>query len=74
MNVLFYALPDNPLFYKEIAGGFLGRSVGEGKLAPGQAKVRVLFSKWDAMKLERVVGSKRVRVMCTDKGDTFEFV
>ena len=27
-----------------------------------------------AMKLERLVGSKRVRVMCTDKGDTFEFV
>jgi len=36
--------------------------------------VRVIYSKRDAMNLERLVGSKRVRVMCTDKGDTFEFV
>ena len=38
-----------------------------------QPKVRVIFSKWDAI-LGRVVGSKKVRVMCMDMGDTFEFV
>jgi U3 small nucleolar RNA-associated protein 25 len=72
-SVVFYGLPDNPLFYREVAGGFIGRSVGEGR-AKEQPKVRVIFSRWDAMKLERIVGSKRVRVMCMDKGDTFEFV
>ncbi|KAG0136602.1 hypothetical protein HOY82DRAFT_576336 [Tuber indicum] len=72
-SVVFYGLPDNPLFYREVAGGFIGRNVGEGR-AKEQPKVRVIFSKWDAMKLERIVGSKRVRVMCMDKGDTFEFV
>ncbi|PWW78986.1 DUF1253-domain-containing protein [Tuber magnatum] len=72
-SVVFYGLPDNPLFYREVAGGFIGRSIGEGRVKE-QPRVRVIFSKWDAMKLERVVGSKRVRVMCMDKGDTFEFV
>ncbi|KAL7273692.1 rRNA-binding ribosome biosynthesis protein utp25 [Rhizina undulata] len=73
-NVVMYALPDNPVFYREIVGGFLGRSLGEGKVESGMGRFRVLFSKWDVLKLERVVGSKRVRVMCTDVGDTFEFV
>ena len=56
-----------------IAGGFIGQSIGEGRITE-QPKVRVIFSKWDAMKLVRVVGRKRVRVMCIDKGYTFEFV
>ncbi|KAI5778232.1 hypothetical protein EDC01DRAFT_697321 [Geopyxis carbonaria] len=73
-DVVLYALPDNPVFYKEVVGGFLVRSVGEGLVDTGKAKARVVFSKWDAMKLERVVGSKRVRVMCNDVGDTYEFV
>lgn len=73
-SVVFYALPDNPVFYREIAGGFLLRTIGEGKVDADGARVRALFSKWDAMRLERVVGSARVRVMCTDVGDTFEFV
>lgn len=73
-SVVFYALPDNPVFYREVAGGFLLRTVGEGKVEAGAVRVRVLFSRWDAMRLERVVGTKRVRVMCTDVGDTFEFV
>lgn len=72
-NVVFYALPDNPVFYSEVAGGFLLRTVGEGAVEPERCRVRVLFSRWDAMKLERVVGSGRVGAMRTDVGDTFEF-
>lgn len=72
--MVFYALPDNPVFYKEVAGGFLLSTVAGGRVDAGDCRVRVLFSKWDAMKVERVVGTKRVKVMCTDVGDTFEFV
>jgi len=73
-EIVFYSLPENQTFYKEIAGGFLLKSIGEGKVEAERCKARVMFSKWDAMKLERVVGTTRVKVMCNDVGDTFEFV
>ena len=73
-KIIMYGLPDNPIFYKEMVEGYLGRSVQEGKLEPGQGSVRVIFSKWDLLKLERVAGSERVGKMIRDKGDTFDFL
>ncbi|KAI1762210.1 DUF1253-domain-containing protein [Hypoxylon sp. FL1150] len=73
-RVIMYGLPDNPLFYKEVVGGYLGRSEQDLKLEPGQGAVRVLFSKYDLLKLERVAGSKRVGKMIRERGDTFDFV
>ena len=72
-KVIMYALPDNPLFYKEIAGGFLMQSISEGLLDQGSAVVRSIFSKWDMMKLEKVVGSERVASLIKAKGSTFDF-
>jgi len=46
--VVFYALPDNSLFYGEIVGGFIGRSIGQGRVTE-QPEVRMIFSKWDAI-------------------------
>lgn len=73
-KVVMYALPDNPVFYKEITAGYLGRTIQDGKMEGQEASVRVLFSKWDVMKLERVAGSERVGRMVMDRGDTFDFV
>lgn len=75
-RVIMYSLPDNPIFYRETVEGFLGDSALEGKVREGEASVRVLFSIFDALKLERVVGSKRVQAMVSEKtgGDTFDFV
>lgn len=72
-KIIMYGLPDNPIFYKEIVGGYLGKSVVEGKLEPGSGSATVVFSKWDMLKLERIVGTERVRKMVTEKGDTFKF-
>jgi len=47
-SVEFYGLPDNSLFSREIASGFIGLSIGEGRVTE-QPKVRVIFSKWDAI-------------------------
>lgn len=73
-RVIFYALPDNPIFYREIAGGYLQKSEQSMLLEPGRGAVKVMFSKYDAMKLERIVGTKRVGRMITEQGDTFDFV
>jgi U3 small nucleolar RNA-associated protein 25 len=73
-RVIMYGLPDNPIFYEEIAGDFL--RLGEQSLAlePGQGSVRAMFSKYDTFKLERIVGSQRVGRMIHERGDTFDFI
>ncbi|KAF7549829.1 hypothetical protein G7046_g8216 [Stylonectria norvegica] len=73
-RVIFYGLPDNPIFYNEIAGGYLSKSEQDMRIEPGQGNVRAIFSKYDVMKLERIAGSKRVGKMIQDRGDTFEFI
>ncbi|XP_044721356.1 utp25, u3 small nucleolar RNA-associated SSU processome protein 25 domain-containing protein [Hirsutella rhossiliensis] len=73
-RVVFYSLPDNPIFYREIAGEYLAKSEQDLRIEPGQGTVRVMFSRYDVMKLERVVGSKRVAKMMQERGDTFDFV
>jgi U3 small nucleolar RNA-associated protein 25 len=73
-RVVMYGIPDNPVFYEEVAGGYLGTSLQEQRMQPEEAGVRVLFSKYDALALERIVGSERMKGMLGGVGDTFEFV
>ncbi|KAF2127212.1 U3 small nucleolar RNA-associated protein 25 [Dothidotthia symphoricarpi CBS 119687] len=72
-RVVFYGLPENPLFYDEVVG-FIGKTVERGEISRAEGHVRVCFSKWERLELERVVGSKRVGKMVGDKGDVFDFV
>ena len=74
-RVIMYGLPENPKFYKEIVGDYLGASIGAGKLDARSASVRALFSPLDIFKLERIVGTGRHLSMLKHKGgDTFDFV
>ncbi|CAD6505094.1 BgTH12-00592 [Blumeria graminis f. sp. triticale] len=73
-KVIMYGLPDNPLFYKEIVGGYLGRSIQEGLIPCEAVSTRSMFSKWDVLKLERIVGTMRTGKLLSEKGDTFDFV
>ena len=73
-EIIMYSLPDNAIFYRDIVNGFIGSSISNGHVDQSLASVRVLFSKWDALKLERVVGTTRMdRMLQENRGDTFEF-
>ncbi|KAL8937723.1 MAG: hypothetical protein Q9211_003536 [Gyalolechia sp. 1 TL-2023] len=73
-RVILYGLPENPLFYPEIVGGFLRSSISQAKVDSHRVSVRCLFSKLDLLRLERIVGSKRYLSMVSERGDTFDFV
>ncbi len=72
-RVMLYGLPENPLFYREIVGGFLGSSLSQALVDGHRASVSCLFSKLDLLKLERIVGTKRYLSLLSEKGDTFDF-
>lgn len=73
-RVVFYAPPENPIFFEEVVAGYLGTTLSEGHEAK-DLSVRVMFSKFDGLRLERVVGSDRVKGMLVGRaGDTFDFV
>ena len=42
----------------------------------GKGSIKAIFSKWDVLKLERIVGSERVKKLVADtgSGDRFDFV
>ena len=74
-RVIMYGLPENPTFYKEIVGGYLGFSITSAGVNARETSVRSLFSKFDALKLERIVGAGRILSMISEiGGDTFDFV
>lgn len=73
-RIIMVGLPENPLFYGELVE-MLGLNSERGGNGTGVGSVRILFSKWDALKLERIVGTERVAGMLKENGgDTFEFV
>lgn len=74
-RVIIYGLPENPVFYKEIVDGYLGSSITSTRVNARETSVRTLFSRFDSLKLERIVGTGRLFAMIKEKGgDTFDFV
>ena len=74
-RVIMYGLPENPVFYKEIVDGYLGSTITSTRANARETSVRTLFSKFDTLKLERIVGTGRFFPMIKEKGgDTFDFV
>ncbi len=76
-RVVFYGVPENPIFWAEIVGFLgLGSVAGDDETTvKAEGMVRAMFSKWDVLKLERIVGTERVKRLVADRGgDTFEFI
>lgn len=76
-TLVFYALPDHAIFYPELlAGPFLPNASGKQTqhVDPEDVTCRVAFSKWDVMRLARVVGTNNARKMVTGVESKFTFV
>ncbi len=74
-DVLFYSLPDHAHYYSEVLN-LMEESAGGAGAAGGSGThgtVTVLFSKWDVLQLERVVGSARAKKMLSAESSTFMF-
>ncbi|KAG0749492.1 hypothetical protein G6F61_001043 [Rhizopus arrhizus] len=72
-HIVFYGLPEDPLYYTEIVN-FLGLKFNEASAAEEATfSCTALFSKYDFLKLERIVGTERAKKMCTAQKNVFMF-
>ncbi|CAO3600758.1 unnamed protein product [Absidia cylindrospora] len=73
-HVVFYGLPDHAQFYTEVVD-FLGLKINDQASAAEEAtfSCTALFSKYDFLKLERIVGTERAKNMCTAQKNVFHF-
>ncbi|KAI9488556.1 hypothetical protein BDB00DRAFT_38877 [Zychaea mexicana] len=72
-HVVFYGLPDHPQFYNEVVN-FLGLKFNEASAAEEATfSCTALFSRYDHLKLERIVGTERAQKMCTAQKNVFMF-
>lgn len=79
-RLIFYGVSDNPIFWTEMVDSLGMNAAHDLEWAQsqrgkqGKGLVRALFSKWDVMKLERIVGTDRVGRLVSDReGDVFDF-
>ncbi|KAK5954550.1 rRNA-binding ribosome biosynthesis protein utp25 [Knufia fluminis] len=80
-RIIFYGVPENSIFWTEMIDSLGMNAQMDPEWAQaqrgkqGKGLVRAIFSKWDVMKLERIVGTERVgRLVSEREGDVFEFV
>ena len=68
-DLYVYQLPEHAHFYSDLAQHL---TTAEG-IQAGHTTATVLFSKFDALRLERVVGSSRAKKMLKGASGTFLF-
>lgn len=71
-TLLMYEVPSNPVFYKELVR-FIGKSVFKEAADVDLSFVKVMYSQWDAVALERIVGGERAPVLCKGASEMYEF-
>lgn len=71
-TLLMYGVPSNPIFYKELVR-CIGKSVFKEVADIDLSFVKVMYSQWDAIALERIVGGDRAPVLCSGTNEMYEF-
>ncbi|ODV61044.1 rRNA-binding ribosome biosynthesis protein UTP25 [Ascoidea rubescens DSM 1968] len=73
-NIIFYNLPSDEVFYSEIILRYLSNSMLNNIIKDiNLCFVRVLYSKWDQLLLEKIVGEDKTPIMCYSNNETYEF-
>lgn len=73
-EVHFYSLPDHAGYYAELLGFLGAEEAAAGSAAVAAPSSGAVFSRLDALQLERVVGTARVKKMLApDAPSTFMF-
>lgn len=70
-NLVFYGLPEHSFFYSDFCNMLIPDN--ETDATDINSMVSVLYTQYDALKLERVVGTKRVEKMICGTKSTFMF-
>lgn len=87
-TIVFYAPPEHPDFYAEyLQYPFLKRETSKSSNNHGESQVtevileaeevasQTVFSRYDYVRLERIVGTQDARRMCSrEEGNTFSFL
>jgi len=73
-HLFFYALPSHAGYYPELANFLTLPHFGGEVKSEEELKISALFSRYDKLKLERIVGTHRVKKMLTEPKGTFMFV
>lgn len=71
-NIIMYAPPTNPIFYKELIR-FIAKSIFKDECDLNLVTVKILYSKWDATALDRIVGNERAPILCHSRNEMYEF-
>jgi hypothetical protein len=72
--LIFYSSPEYPIFYPEMVNALGGVVGGEGKEdATEELSCLTLFSQYDKMALDRIIGPKRADQMIDSNKSTFLF-
>ena len=71
-HIIMYKLPSNPKFYTELLATL---DISRSNLSTNidHPTARIIFSIWDMLQLERVVGNPRMKIMVRGIDNTFDF-
>ncbi|PIA15139.1 DUF1253-domain-containing protein [Coemansia reversa NRRL 1564] len=70
-HMVFYSLPDRPRYYSEMVNLML--TSNEGSISPEQLSCVAFYTKYDQLKIERIVGTKLAPQLLSGERSQFTF-